>query len=80
MPIKIYTSEDCPYCTAAMRLLRKRDLDYTEIELANDPALVKQMVEQTGQTSTPYIFIDGRHIGGFDELVEMDQEGTLGNP
>lgn len=77
MPIEIYTQAACPYCAAATRLLKKRKLDYTEIDLTNNPVLAKQIVGQTRQSSTPHIFIGGHHIGGFDELVELDQEGKL---
>lgn len=77
MNIEIYTLPTCAYCTAAKRLLAKRGLGYVEVELTSDPALAKKIAEKTRQTSTPQIFIDGRHIGGFDELVELDQEGKL---
>ena len=77
MAIEIYTQAACPYCTAAIRLLQKRGVSYEEIELTHDPALTKQVEGQTRQTTTPHVFVDGRHIGGFDELVELDQEGKL---
>lgn len=77
MTIEIYTRAACPYCAAAIRLLKNHKLDYAEIELTDNPVLAKQIVEQTNQASTPHIFIDGHHIGGFDELVELDQEGKL---
>ena len=77
MNIEIYTIAKCPYCAAARRLLEKRKLHFKEIELTDDPALQQDMVEQTGQKTTPHIFINGKHIGGFDELVELDQEGAL---
>lgn len=77
MAIEIYTRAACPYCAAATRLLQKRKLNYEEIELTDAPVLAKQIEAQTRQTTTPHIFIDGRHIGGFDELVELDQEGKL---
>ena len=80
MTIEVYTRAGCPYCAAAVKLLHKRNLIYTEIELTHDPKLTKQIAAQTKQTSTPHIFIDARHIGGFDELVELDQEGKLKSP
>ena len=75
MEIQIYTNSDCQYCAAAKRLLEKRQLPYTETAL-ND-SKQQELREQTGQSTTPYIFVDGRHIGGFDELVELDQDGEL---
>ena len=79
MNIEIYTIAKCPYCAAVRRLLEKRKLPFKEIELTDEPALQQDMVEQTGQKTTPHIFINGKHIGGFDELVELDQEGELKN-
>ena len=79
MNIEIYTIAECPYCAAARRLLEKRKLPFKEIELTDNPVLQQDMVEQTGQETTPHIFINGKHIGGFDELVELDQEGELKN-
>ncbi len=78
MTIEIYTQSDCQYCAAARRLLEKRRLSFEEIELSHDPELAAQIAQRTRQTTTPHIFIDGVHIGGFDELVELDQEGKLG--
>ena len=79
MNIEIYTMAKCPYCAAAIRLLEKRKLSYKEFELTDDPVLEQEIVKQTGQKTTPHIFINGKHIGGFDELVELDQEGELKN-
>lgn len=79
MNIEIYTIAKCPYCAAARRLLEKRKLPFKEIELTHELALQQDMVEQTGQKTTPHIFINGKHIGGFDELVELDQDGGLKN-
>ena len=77
MNIKIYTIAKCPYCEATKRLLDKRKLSYQEFELTDNPDLEQKIVKQTGQKTTPHIFINGSHIGGFDELVELDQEGAL---
>ena len=77
MNIEIYTIAKCPYCAAAIRLLEKRKLPYKEFELTDNPVLEQEIVEQTGQKTTPHVFINGKHIGGFDELVDLDQEGAL---
>ena len=77
MNIEIYTTAECPYCAAARRLLEKRKVPYREFELTDNPVLQQEIVNKTGQKTTPHIFINGRHIGGFDELVELDQEGGL---
>ena len=75
MKVEIYTRGACRYCEAARRLLNKRQVIYDEIALTDE--LAARLRDQTGQDTTPIIFIDGAHIGGFDELVELDQEGSL---
>jgi glutaredoxin len=55
--------------------LQKRLLQYKEIELTEK--LAGELAQQTGQTTSPIIFIDGVYVGGFDELVELDQDGKL---
>ena len=77
MVIEIYTQAKCPYCAAAKRLLEKRGLAYKEFELADNPVLERELVARTNQKSTPQIFLDGNLVGGFDELVELDQDGKL---
>ena len=77
MSIEIYTLSTCQYCEAAKRLFKKRGLNFNEVDLGNHPELAEQVAERTGQATTPYVFIDGAHIGGFDELVELDQEDRL---
>jgi len=75
MTIDIYTRGACQYSAAAKRLLEKRQLPYKEIELTK--VLVKEMTERTGRSTSPIIFFNGKLIGGFDELVELDQDGKL---
>lgn len=77
MDIKIYTAPGCQYCAAAIRLLRKRGVAFREVALNGDPALIDDLEKRTRQRTTPQIFVDGEHLGGFDELVELDQEGKL---
>lgn len=76
--IEIYTTPTCPYCIAAKRLLMKKGAAFEEITVAGDPAGRKRMSERAGGAMTvPQIFIDGRHIGGCDELHALDHEGGL---
>lgn len=75
MRIEIYTRGACQYCAAAKRLLQKRRLQYREVELTEK--LAGELAQQTGQTTSPVIFVDGVYVGGFDELVELDQDGKL---
>jgi glutaredoxin 3 len=76
--ITIYTSPMCGYCHAAKDLLRRRNLDFTEISVMGDPDRRREMIERSGGGRTvPQIFIGERPIGGFDELHALDRSGTL---
>ncbi len=78
MQIKIYTKGYCSFCYAAKNLLAKRSLAYEEISLSDNPLVEQEMRELTGGKTVPQIVIDGRPIGGYTELVEMDMDGELG--
>ena len=76
--VVLYTKPGCPYCMAAMGLLARKGVDFTEIVASNDPAKKAEMVEKAGGKATfPQIFIDGRHIGGSDALHALDRRGEL---
>ncbi|MGA1180590.1 MAG: glutaredoxin 3 [Marivivens sp.] len=76
--IEIYTSHTCGYCHAAKRLLDKKGASYEEINVAFAPERRPEMVERAGGRRTvPQIFIDGKHVGGCDDLYELDFGGGL---
>ena len=76
--IEIYTKDACPYCTMAKRLLENKGQEWEEINLSREPGRVDEMLERSGGRMTvPQIFIDDRHIGGFDDLLALDQAGEL---
>ncbi|WP_426029118.1 glutaredoxin 3 [Brevundimonas sp. TWP2-3-4b2] len=76
--VVIYTKPGCPYCIAAMGLLDRKGADYAEIVASNDPAKKQEMIQKSGGRMTfPQIFIDGKHIGGSDELHALDRKGAL---
>jgi len=76
--IEIYTTPLCPYCHAAKRLLDQKGVRYVETNVLMKPELRKQMVDRSGgRTTVPQIFIDGRHIGGCDDLHALDGKGGL---
>lgn len=75
--VKIYSSSNCSYCMWAKKLLDKKQVAYQEIRIDMDEEERNKMVEVTGKTSVPQIFIGERHIGGYSEMVELDQDGEL---
>jgi glutaredoxin 3 len=77
MQIKMYTKDYCSFCYAAKNLLAKRGLEFEEIPVSGDANAEQQMRELSGRTTVPQIFIDGKPIGGYTELVDMDMEGEL---
>jgi glutaredoxin 3 len=76
-PVTVYTTEACPFCTSAKKLLAKREIEYTEINLARDPDGRAELIEKTGMYTFPQILIDGQSIGGFQELLAADRAGRL---
>jgi glutaredoxin 3 len=76
-PVTLYTTEHCPFCTSAKKLLAKREIEYTEINLARDPDGRQELIDKTGMFTFPQIVIDGESIGGFQELLAADKAGRL---
>jgi glutaredoxin 3 len=76
--IEIYTTRICPYCVRAKALLKRKGQEFTEIDVSEDDDLMGKMVERSGGRMTvPQIFINDRHVGGCDDLYEMEQAGKL---
>jgi glutaredoxin 3 len=76
--IEIYTKAFCPYCARAKNLLDGKGAAYAERDITFDPAARKEMIQRAnGGTTVPQIFIDGRHIGGSDDLAALDRAGGL---
>lgn len=76
--IEIYTKAFCPYCVRAKALLADKGADYREIDVTMDRAGFDAMVERAnGSRTVPQVFIDGRHIGGSDDLAALDARGGL---
>lgn len=74
----IYSTPFCGYCSAAKRLLTNKGAEFTEVDVMLDPERRREMIERSGGHRTvPQIFIDGRHIGGFDDLRALDGAGEL---
>jgi glutaredoxin 3 len=76
--IEIYTKFLCPYCARAESLLRSKGAAFDDIDVTMDRTRFAEMVERAGGgTTVPQIFIDGRHIGGSDDLAALDRAGAL---
>lgn len=76
--VLVYTTNYCPYCVKAKQLLRNKSVDFEEVDLTNDDAGRIKLVEKSGGRKTvPQIFVDGKHIGGFDDLSALDAKGEL---
>ena len=76
--IEIYTKAFCPYCTRAKQLLAAKGAEFEEYDITMGGPHRSEMIQRAnGRTTVPQIFIDGRHIGGSDDLYSLDREGRL---
>ncbi len=75
--ILIYTSSLCPYCVMAKRLLDRKGLAYTEINVDAKPDAREDMMLKTKRRTVPQIYIGDLHVGGFDDLYALDQKNGL---
>jgi glutaredoxin 3 len=76
--VEIYTTELCPYCSRAKRLLKAKGIAFEEYDVTLDPKGRAAMTERAGGRRTvPQIFIDDQHIGGCDDLHDLDAAGRL---
>lgn len=76
--VEIYTKFTCPYCARAKALLDKKGAVYEEYEISmGGPKRTEMLERANGRTTVPQIFIDGAHIGGSDDLAELDRAGKL---
>lgn len=75
--IIMYTKNVCPYCSMAQRLLASKGVEWEEINIESGPGLRDEMIERSGRMTVPQIFIDGIHVGGFDDLAALERAGRL---
>lgn len=75
--VTIYTRPFCGYCARALSLLETKGADFEEIEAGMDPALRKEMMDRSGRTTFPQIFVGQQHIGGCDDMLALDRAGKL---
>jgi glutaredoxin 3 len=76
--VEIYTKASCGFCTRAKRLLEMKKVDYREIPVDRGGAPREEMIQRaSGRSTVPQIFIDGRHVGGCDDLMALEYDGKL---
>ncbi len=75
--VVMYCTEVCPYCQRAERLLTKKGVPIHKIDVSGDPARWDEMMDKTGRDTVPQIFIGDVHVGGFDDMVELEMDGEL---
>jgi len=75
--VTIYTGPRCAYCNAAKKMLDSKGVTYTEINIHEDSSKAEEMVERTKRQTVPQIFIGETHVGGFDDMAELNTEGKL---
>ncbi len=73
---EIYVKSWCPYSRRALALLGDKGVDFRSIDVT-DGELEQQMRERSGRTSVPQVFIDGQHVGGYDDIAALDAKGEL---
>ena len=73
----IYTSDYCPFCRAAYQLLDEKGVSYKKISVDKDPGVWKEIHRKTGRSTVPQIYLNGQHVGGFDDLSAADRSGEL---
>lgn len=75
--IVMYESNLCGFCMAARRLIDKKGWQYQSLNVDGNMELRAEMQTRTGRTSVPQIYIGETHVGGFDDLAELEQDGEL---
>ena len=75
--VLMYTKPFCPYCHAAKALLKDKGVGFREIDISRDEDERDRMVRRSGRQTVPQIFIGTEHVGGYDDLEALDQQGRL---
>ncbi len=74
----VYSKSYCPFCKRVKELFNSKGIEFSVIDVENDEEKQKEMIEKAGgKTTVPQVFIDGKHIGGCDDTVALDQKGEL---
>ena len=76
-PVIMYSKSWCPYCHRARALLASKGVQPQEIDIEQQPERREEMIDRSGRTTVPQIFIGERHVGGFDDIYQLDVAGGL---
>ena len=75
--VTLYMSDWCPYCQRARGLLAQKNVEFSEINIEDDAKLREEMIARSNRRTVPQIFIGDKHVGGCDDLFELDRSGEL---
>jgi glutaredoxin 3 len=75
--VVMYSTRFCPFCVRAKSLLDSKGAAYTDIGVDSQPQLRREMMQRSGRTSVPQIWVGEEHVGGFDDLARLEQLGQL---
>lgn len=75
--VEIYVKTTCPYCIRSLRLLDSKGVDYEKYVVDGGGPKREEMIARSGRQTVPQIFIDGKHVGGCDDLFELEDSGGL---
>ena len=75
--VTLYVSDWCPYCRRAKDLLARKNVSFSEINVEDEIKFREEMIARSNRRTVPQIFIGDRHVGGCDELFELDRSGEL---
>jgi glutaredoxin 3 len=77
LAVTVYVSDWCPYCQRAKGLLAEKNVGFSEINIEDDAKLREEMIARSNRRTVPQIFIGDKHVGGCDDLFELDRSGEL---
>ncbi|HKE45539.1 MAG TPA: glutaredoxin 3 [Steroidobacteraceae bacterium] len=75
--VTMYSTGWCPYCARARALLERKGVAFREVDIETDAELRAEMITRSGRRSVPQIFVGARHVGGFEELYDLERSGQL---
>ena len=77
VPVTMYTTSWCPYCSRARALLKRKSVSFEDIDIEEQPAKRAEMLNRSGRRTVPQIFIGDQHVGGCDDLHALEEAGKL---